>query len=135
MEVELPGLSAELKAKINKSSTELTAERPKRKESPSLTPKQTIQQFRNSITVPPHKSTAPGVLCLDIFPTPEKEHLTITGGVDATAVIYNRQTEKKEVVLTGHVKPVIAVKFHPQSDQLVLTASQDGTAKVCIQAP
>lgn len=107
--------------------------RQSRQISPTLTARATIQQFKQVGSVPPHKSTVPGVLCLDLIPHPDKEHLVITGGADATAVIYNRQTEKKEATLAEHRGPVIATKFHHKLDNIVLTASEDKTAKVCLR--
>jgi len=129
VEASLPGLSAEMKAKIQQTSKELMHARQSRQISPTLTARATIQQFKQVGSVPPHKSTVPGVLCLDLIPHPDKEHLVITGGADATAVIYNRQTEKKEATLAEHRGPVIATKFHHKLDNIVLTASEDKTAK------
>lgn len=58
----------------------------------------TVEQLKGWKQVsshPPHKSSAPGVLCVDIHPV--KQDLTLTGGVDKTAVVFNRNTGKKEV--------------------------------------
>jgi pre-mRNA-processing factor 19 len=56
--------------------------------------------------------------------------MIVTGGVDKTAVIYNKNTQKKEATLSGHSKPVVAVKFHPEVTTVVYTASTDATAKM-----
>jgi hypothetical protein len=54
-----------------------------------------IKGWKQISSHPPHKASQPGVLCVDIHP--EKQELTITGGVDKTAVVLNRRTGKKEV--------------------------------------
>lgn len=98
--------------------------------SPTLAPVAAIQQFKQQKSAPVHQASAPGILSLDIHPHPERQHLIVTGGVDKTAVVFNSQTEKKEATLSGHSKPVVAVRFQPDSDSIVHTASQDGTARV-----
>jgi pre-mRNA-processing factor 19 len=132
VDAALPGLSAENKNKIATNAKELSTSRKARAQttSPSLTPVATIQQFKQQKSAPVHQASAPGILALDVHPHPERQHLIATGGVDKTAVVFNVQTEKKEATLSGHTKSVIAVRFQPDSDSIVHTASQDGTARV-----
>jgi len=59
---------------------------------------------------------------LDIHPV--HQELTITGGVDKTAVIFDQTAGKKVATLTGHKKQVTATLFHP-TEEIVITGSTD----------
>lgn len=74
-----------------------------------------------------HKTTHPGILALDLHPT--HQELSVTGGVDQTAVVFSRKTGKKVATLAGHAKKVTAVQFHP-SVTAVISGSADNTVKV-----
>jgi pre-mRNA-processing factor 19 len=86
-----------------------------------------IKGFKQVASFPPHKTHSPGVLSVDIHPV--RQELTVTGGVDKTAVLFNRVTGKKEATLTGHTKKVTCTLFHPTSPG-VFTGSADHTVKI-----
>ena len=75
----------------------------------------------------PHKASAPGVLALDLHPT--QDEIVVTGGVDASVIVFNHETGKIVSTLNGHSKRVNDVLFHPSGD-VVLSCSQDKTARV-----
>jgi len=130
MEVEnaLPGLSAEDRNKITVKAQELSAHRKERAVSPQLLTVEQLKGWKQVNSHPPHKASTPGVLCVDIHPT--KQDLILTGGVDKTAVVFNRTTGKKEATLVGHTKKVTSALFHPTADDVFLTGSADNTVKV-----
>ncbi|OWZ22604.1 Pre-mRNA-processing factor 19 [Phytophthora megakarya] len=74
-----------------------------------------------------HDSDKPGVTCVAIdskCPT-----LVATGGVDKHAKIFDTEKQQLVATLTGHVKKLNHVEFHPTAD-MVLTASHDKTVKL-----
>jgi len=91
-----------------------------------LTSADEIRAFKCVISKPTHKASSPGILCVDIHP--KKPNLVLTGGVDRTAVLFNRDTEKKEATLSGHTKAVSSVFFHPD-EELLVTCSHDGSVR------
>ncbi len=73
-----------------------------------------------------HKTSPPGISCLDIHPSKE---LIVTGGLDSDISLFNTQTRKLVAKLSGHSKRVNDVVFHP-TDDLVFSCSQDKTVRV-----
>jgi pre-mRNA-processing factor 19 len=65
---------------------------------------------------------------VDIHPT--KQDLTITGGVDKSAIVFNRKTGRKEAALVGHIKKVTSALFHPSAEDIFVTGSADNTVRV-----
>lgn len=53
----------------------------------------------------------------------------LTGGVDKTAIVFDRSTEAQVTTLTGHTKRVTDACFHPTKD-LIITSSVDKTARI-----
>jgi len=123
----LPGLDNEAHQRLTAKSQELSAQRKTRVESPSLAKEDEIKAFKNISSHPNHKTTAPGVLCVDIHPT--QQELVVTGGVDQTAVVFNRKTGKKVATIAGHSKKVNAAIFHP-TETMVITASADNSVRL-----
>jgi len=128
LEAALPGLDNAAHQALNQTAQELSAARKTRTESPSLAKEDEVRAFKVVQTQAGlHKTTHPGILCLGIHP--KNPELTVTGGVDQTAVVFSRKTGKKMATLTGHTKKVTAVVFHP-TEQAVLTGSADHTVKL-----
>ncbi|CAM9801688.1 unnamed protein product [Choristocarpus tenellus] len=76
-----------------------------------------------------HKTSPAGVTCLDLHPT--EPNLVLTGGVDKTAILFDRGTQVQVATLVGHSKRVTDACFHPTRDLLV-TASADKTTRMWI---
>jgi len=127
IESNLPGLDNEAHQKLTNKSQELSAQRRTRVESPTLAKEDEIKAFKNAGSHPNHKTTAPGILSVDIHTV--QQELVVTGGVDQTAVVFNRKTGKKVATLSGHSKKVNSALFHFK-EQLVITASQDNTVRL-----
>lgn len=122
-----PGLDQGTKDAMTLKSQELSSDRKSRQMSPTLASPEQLQSYRPIAIYPPHKASSPGVLCLDIHP--KNPDIVITGGVDETAVVFDRSTEKKIATLAGHEKEVTSVLCHPSQD-LFITASEDATARL-----
>lgn len=129
IENQYPGLSDDIKIRIDKSLEEMKVKRSNRKVSPSLASKEEIQRYSCLDSYPVHKASAPGILSVDIHPDSES-NLFLTGGIDKTAVIFNRKTGKKVSTLSDHTKPVLDARFIPQTPETIVTASEDQTVKV-----
>lgn len=71
MDVEnlLPGLDTEAHQKITATVQELSAQRKSRTESTTLAKEDELKQFHVLSSHPVHKTTAPGILCVDIHPS------------------------------------------------------------------
>jgi len=123
------GISDEIKERMQKRSQELSKERKKRQASPALANSDSVAQFKPLSSNPVHKASSPGILCLDIHP--DRPELIVTGGVDSSLVLFNKDTSKIVGTLNGHAKRVNSVQFYPGTeDMIVLSASQDRTARV-----
>jgi len=116
-----------VKNKLTNKSQQLSSERKTREAPPTLVAAASIKEYKQIGSYPPHKASSPGILSVGIHPT--RQELTITGGVDKTAIVFDRNTEKKVTTLTGHTKEVTCTLFHPDQD-IFVTASADTTVRV-----
>eukprot|EP01128_Nolandella_sp_AFSM9_P010241 TRINITY_DN7049_c0_g1_i1.p1 TRINITY_DN7049_c0_g1~~TRINITY_DN7049_c0_g1_i1.p1 ORF type:complete len:504 (-),score=101.94 TRINITY_DN7049_c0_g1_i1:119-1561(-) len=126
LDSSLPGLDNEAHTKLRLKTESLSKERRNRTTSPQLVSVDQLKKFGNLSHHPVHKTTAPGILSVCVH---EDQNLVLTGGVDQTAVIFNRKSKKKVATLTGHKKQVNDAKFVPNSSAVV-TASDDSLVKV-----
>jgi len=108
-------------------SKSLSSQRKKRSISSDLATTENLQAYTVLSSHPLHKTTTPGVLCLDIHP--KHQNKIITGGADKSINIFDRTTGKVTHTLTGHTKKLTDVVFHPNED-IFLSASSDKTARV-----
>lgn len=99
----------------------------KRKDFPDLNPLAQLKKFTCVGSHPIHKSTAPGITCVDVHRSDAKR--VVTGGMDAQVIVFDAEKEKMQEKLLGHAKKITAVALHPTKD-VVLSASQDATVKV-----
>jgi len=121
-------ISEDIKHRMTELSKKLSADRKKRVPPPTLPQPAELKGFHCLAThTSLHKTTEPGILSLDIHPT--KQNLILTGGVDSTVVLFDRESEKKLTTLTEHRKKVTGVLFHPSRD-ILFSCSADKTAKV-----
>jgi len=54
----------------------------------------------------------------------------VTGGVDSQVILFDAGKGKLAQKLLGHSKKVVSVAWHPAKDGVVLSASQDATARM-----
>jgi len=55
--------------------------------------------------------------------------MIVTGGMDKTAVVFDRSTGKQVATLKGHSKRVNKVIYHP-TEATVITCSADSSVRV-----
>jgi len=119
-------LPSEYSDKVKENSSVLSKERKKRDIPDTLPSPSDLAKFNVVKSATTHKSSSPGIKCLDIHP--ENDNLLLTGGVDRALVLYDRSKGRKAGTCNGHEKPVTFVSFHP-SERLV-SASLDNTVKL-----
>jgi len=121
------GINDTVTKKLEEKSKSLSKDRKKRQQSPELATPEALRDYHVVSSNNPHKASAPGVLALDLHPT--QDELVVTGGVDASVIVFNHESGKIVSTLNGHSKRVNDVLFHPSGD-VVLSCSQDKTARV-----
>lgn len=128
---EAVGLSTEVIDKLQEKATVLTKERKKRGRTvpEELATQEQLKTFRPLASHPGlHSASAPGILTLDIGGADHSR--IITGGNDKTAVIFSRDTEQVVKVLKGHSKRVTLAVYHPEAEDVAITASPDASIRV-----
>eukprot|EP01112_Ceratiomyxa_fruticulosa_P015019 TRINITY_DN436_c0_g1_i4.p1 TRINITY_DN436_c0_g1~~TRINITY_DN436_c0_g1_i4.p1 ORF type:complete len:493 (-),score=123.38 TRINITY_DN436_c0_g1_i4:165-1643(-) len=130
MDTDIPtGISDEVKEKMQKKSAELSGERKRRTVPETLPTPEVVSTYSTISSNPIHKASTPGILCVDTHPF--KQEFIVTGGVDSSVVLFNKDTSRIASTLTGHTKRITSVQFYPTPNELiVLSSSQDKTARV-----
>nr|AAB80652.1 putative PRP19-like spliceosomal protein [Arabidopsis thaliana] len=123
-----PGISAEIITELTDCNAALSQKRKKRQIPQTLASIDTLERFTQLSSHPLHKTNKPGICSMDIL---HSKDVIATGGVDATAVLFDRPSGQILSTLTGHSKKVTSVKFVGDSD-LVLTASADKVRAVTV---
>ncbi|MQM02086.1 hypothetical protein Taro_034852 [Colocasia esculenta] len=121
-----PGITNDVIEELSNCNTMLSAQRKKRQVPPTLTPIDVLENFTQLSSHPLHKTSKPGILSVDIHPSKD---IIATGGVDATAVIFDRPSGQILSTLSGHSKRVTSVKFVAE-DELFVTGSGDKTVRI-----
>ncbi len=70
-----------------------------------------------------------GITCMDLHPKEAMEHYVVTGGKDATLILFDRVKKNVDHVLRGHRKRISGVEFHPNRP-VMISSSDDGMAIV-----
>lgn len=119
MDVDSVGLAEAVKQKMRDHASEyfsfylhnlcvsLSALRKRRKVPESLAPQEEVIQFSVQNSASNHKSTEPGVCCLDIHP--KNANLAASGGIDSDICLYDLQKKSVLTSLTGHTSAVSQV--------------------------
>ncbi|CAN0172769.1 unnamed protein product [Pylaiella littoralis] len=121
------GISAAVHSQMQAKWKELSKKRKKRAMPDDLASTETVSAWEEVSSNTLHKTSPKGVTCLDLHPS--KPNLVLTGGVDKTAIVFDRDTQAQVATLSGHTKRVTDVCFHP-TKELLLTSSVDKTARV-----
>eukprot|EP01100_Stratorugosa_tubuloviscum_P011108 TRINITY_DN488_c1_g1_i1.p1 TRINITY_DN488_c1_g1~~TRINITY_DN488_c1_g1_i1.p1 ORF type:complete len:488 (+),score=185.78 TRINITY_DN488_c1_g1_i1:151-1614(+) len=128
MQIEQAGvITDEIKEKITNLSKKLSSERRVRSVSSDLLKANDIKNFSCVASHPIHKTTPPGICCIDLHPT--QQNKIVSGGADKTVVVFDIASNKKEAVINAHTKIVSGVLFHPQIDA-IFSCSHDKTAAI-----
>ncbi|CAE6026979.1 unnamed protein product [Arabidopsis arenosa] len=121
-----PGISAEIITELTDCNAALSQKRKKRQIPQTLASIDALERFTQLSSHPLHKTNKPGICSMDIL---HSKDVIATGGVDATAVLFDHPSGQILSTLTGHSKKVTSVKFVGDAD-LVLTASADKTVRI-----
>eukprot|EP00475_Leptophrys_vorax_P005901 TRINITY_DN13574_c0_g1_i1.p1 TRINITY_DN13574_c0_g1~~TRINITY_DN13574_c0_g1_i1.p1 ORF type:complete len:446 (-),score=30.15 TRINITY_DN13574_c0_g1_i1:680-1828(-) len=120
------GITDAIVAEMAACNAQLSSQRKKRQISPSLASPSAVESFTQLSSQPLHKTTKPGILAVDIHALKPR---IATGGVDGSAVVFDRDAGQIVASLVGHTKRVCAVKFVAPEDVL-LSASADKTVRI-----
>ncbi|CAK7327314.1 unnamed protein product [Dovyalis caffra] len=116
-----PGISVSVITELTDCNAALSQQRKKRQIPPTLAPIGALERYTQLSSHPLHKTSKPGILSIDIQ---YSKDIIATGGVDATAVIFDRPSGQIVSTLSGHSKKVTSVKFVSEGD-FFLTGSAD----------
>lgn len=120
------GISAEIIKELTDCNTTLSGQRKRRQISQELAPPEALERYTQLSSHPLHKTSKPGILSVDVHL--EKDQI-LTGGADASVVVFDRPSGEILSSLSGHTKRVNSVKFVPR-DGFILTGSADKTVKI-----
>ncbi|EGG10232.1 uncharacterized protein MELLADRAFT_33857, partial [Melampsora larici-populina 98AG31] len=113
------GLGDEVIERINSTSQALSATRKKRKVPAGYATPASLKSYTQQISIPSlHSTKPPGITCMQV--TGQNDCLLVTGGMDKTVQIYNRETEKVVATLKGSTKKIAC---------LVVVDGQQATAE------
>ncbi|KAB5545143.1 hypothetical protein DKX38_013255 [Salix brachista] len=116
-----PGISANIITELTDCNATLSQQRKKRQIPPTLAPIGGLERYTQLSSHPLHKTSKPGILSIDIQ---YSKDIIATGGVDATAVVFDRSTGQIVSTLSGHSKKVTSVRFVAEGE-FFLTGSAD----------
>ncbi|CAG7900265.1 unnamed protein product [Brassica rapa] len=120
------GISTEVITELTDCNAALSQQRKKRQIPPTLASIDALEKFTQLSSHPLHKTNKPGIFSMDIL---HSKDVIATGGIDTTAVLFDRASGQILSTLTGHSKKVTSIKFVGDTD-LVLTASSDKTVRI-----
>jgi len=131
MEVDsAPGIDEQCQQAMHATAKKLSKQRKKKFKAGDFSgfaSSEQIGTFGVSQSSPLHLTTDPGIVCVDVHPT--KSELVLTGGQDGNVIVFNKDSKKQLSTNKGHEQKITSVQFHPSED-IVLSSSADGTAKV-----
>ncbi|KAL3686766.1 hypothetical protein R1sor_013075 [Riccia sorocarpa] len=120
------GITQEIIKELTDCNARLSGQRKKRQISQTLASPESLEKYTQIASHPLHKTVKPGICSTDIHPS--KDYI-LTGGVDSSAIVFNRASGEIVSTLAGHSKRVTSVKFVPR-DEFLLTGSADKTVRI-----
>jgi pre-mRNA-processing factor 19 len=124
------GITQRVLDAVTAKGKELSKLRKKRKPPGNISNLDDIKTFVEVSTASPHAAKEPnGVTCVGLHP--RMPSITVSGGMDSNAVIFDHTVGREISVLRGHAKRLHAALFHPDdSRRMILTASADKSVKL-----
>ncbi|OAY28153.1 pre-mRNA-processing factor 19 homolog 1 [Manihot esculenta] len=120
------GISAAIITELTDCNAALSQHRKKRQIPSTLAPVDAVERYTQLSSHPLHKTSKPGIVSIDIH---YSKDIIATGGVDSTAVIFNRTSGQILSTISGHSKKVTSVKFVAEGG-FFLTGSADKTVRI-----
>ncbi|XP_007035246.2 PREDICTED: pre-mRNA-processing factor 19 homolog 1 isoform X1 [Theobroma cacao] len=121
-----PGISDSIIAELTECNAALSQQRKKRQIPPTLAPIDALERYTQLSSHPLHKTNKPGITSIDINLSKD---IVATGGIDSSAVLFDRTSGEILSTLSGHSKKVTSVKFVAQND-VFLSGSADKTVRI-----
>ncbi|KAK4798903.1 hypothetical protein SAY86_024268 [Trapa natans] len=121
-----PGITDHLIEELTECNASLSQQRKKRQIPSMLASSDDVERYTQLSSHPLHKTNKPGILSLDIN---YSKDIIATGGIDTSAVLFDRQSGEILSILSGHSKKVTSLKFVNESG-IVLTGSSDKTVRI-----
>ncbi|XP_012487307.1 pre-mRNA-processing factor 19 [Gossypium raimondii] len=121
-----PGVSDSIISELTECNAALSQQRKKRQIPPTLAPIDALERYTQLSSHPLHKTNKPGITSIDINLSKD---IVATGGVDSSAVLFDRTSGEILSTLNGHSKKVTSVKFVAQND-VFLSGSADKTVRI-----
>ncbi|KAK4749165.1 hypothetical protein SAY87_026614 [Trapa incisa] len=121
-----PGITDPLIEELTECNASLSQQRKKRQIPSTLASADDVERYTQLSSHPLHKTNKPGILSLDIN---YSKDIIATGGIDTSAVLFNRQSGEILSTLSGHSKKVTSLKFVNEGG-IVLTGSADKTVRI-----
>ncbi|XP_050215859.1 pre-mRNA-processing factor 19-like [Mercurialis annua] len=121
-----PGISKDIIDELTNCNMALSTQRKKRQIPPTLAPIDAVERYTQLSSHPLHKTNKPGIVSMDIN---YSKDIIASGGLDSTAVLFDRPSGQILSTLSGHSKKVTSVKFVSEGD-LFLTGSADKTVRI-----
>ncbi|CAL1384332.1 unnamed protein product [Linum trigynum] len=121
-----PGISADIITELTECNAALSQQRKRRQIPATLASIEDLGRYTQLSSHPLHKTNKPGVTSIDIQ---HSKDFIATGGVDSTAVIFDRSSGQIRSTLSGHSKKVTSVNFVADGGTF-LTGSADKTVRI-----
>ncbi|CAI0383122.1 unnamed protein product [Linum tenue] len=120
------GISTDIITELTECNAALSQQRKRRQIPPTLASVEELGRYTQLSSHPLHKTNKPGVTSIDIL---HSKDIIATGGVDSTAVLFDRSSGQIRSTLSGHTKKVTSVKFVADGGTF-LTGSADKTVRI-----
>mmetsp|Transcript_50548 Transcript_50548/g.114819 ORF Transcript_50548/g.114819 Transcript_50548/m.114819 type:complete len:510 (-) Transcript_50548:47-1576(-) len=120
------GITSAVLSAMAAKGKELSKGRKKRAIPATLASAQDVKTYTEKSSASPHSSKSPALLCVDLHPS--NPLVTLTGGADKTAVLFDHAKGQVAGTLAGHDKKVTCAKF--LGDGSAVTGSADKTVKI-----
>uniref|UniRef100_A0A0K0G3T8 Pre-mRNA-processing factor 19 n=1 Tax=Strongyloides venezuelensis TaxID=75913 RepID=A0A0K0G3T8_STRVS len=124
---EFPGIDEELKEKLKEVHDELSQNRKKQSKNipKELASIDEVKEYKEISSLSGFHSTSnPGITCLDV-----NGDLSLTGGTDKVAILFNMKNETIEQTFKGHNKKVTKAIIMPDVTTFI-TSSLDSTVRL-----
>jgi len=123
------GISAKIIEDINNLAKTLSKNRKKliKQRQTDFVTAEALAEFTAGKAISIHSASSPGVFCLDVN---AQSDLLVSGGADASVIVFNKTSGKIVDTLKGHKKKITSVVMSGTTPQRVFSTSADTSARV-----
>lgn len=123
---KVAGIPEDVLAELAEVNAQLSKTRKKRPIPETLATPEDLTAMTQLISAPLHKTTAGGIVSLDV--NPANPSVLVTAGMDGTAQIYDTASQRQYGSLEGHSKRLTCAAYATPS--VLLTTSADKTTRI-----